>query len=166
MILWIKKTLLFIVENFLLAVLLMLMSTLLLIKTPYMNDWGRTVLFVFFASLIPLGYGFITKKLGRTPIMFCLGLVFDKKITNVGIARFILVGRFLFTITFFFLLARYVTFTMWGHWMAFWVLAVSIGAMYNLYFFWWVYKIAFYGENIFALSVGANVIQNRREKSK
>jgi len=48
MILWIKKTLLFIVENFLLAVLLMLMSTLLLIKTPYMNDWGRTVLFVFF----------------------------------------------------------------------------------------------------------------------
>lgn len=166
MILWIKKTLLFIIENFLLAVLLMMMSTLLLIKTPYMNEWGRVALFVFFASLIPLGYGFITKKLGRTPIMACLGLVFDQKISTLGIARFILIGRFLLVITFFFLLAKFVSLTFWPHFMAMWVLAFSIGVMYNLYFFWWVYKRAFYNENILAFSVGANIIQNRREKAK
>ena len=166
MLLNLKKMALFVIENFLLAVLLMLISTLLVIKTPYMNDWGRAALFVFFASLIPLGYGFITKKLGRTPIMVCLGLVFDKKITNLGIARFILIGRFLFVITFFLLLAKFVSLTFWQHFMAMWVLAFSIGVMYNLYFFWWVYKRAFYKENILAISVGANVIQNRRRREK
>lgn len=166
MILWIKKTLLFILENILLAVLLMFIGNILVTYALSMNPWGLSLLLTISAIAIVYLYAFLTRKLARTPIMALLGLVFDKKISDFGIVKFILIGRFFFVLSYLLMLSNMISYTNWEHKMALWVFTFSIGVMYNLYFFWWVYKRAFYNENIFALSIGANIIQNRIESDK
>ena len=159
-----KKILLNIIENFSLSVLIILTYNILLVFFIRSPIWQLIVSFLVLCVSYVIAYGALTKKYNRTPVMAILGLVFDKKITKIGVARYLLISRFLMVISFLATFAIIITYSQWKHFMAVWIFCFSIGVMYNLYFFWWVYKLAFYKENILAASIGANIIQNRRKR--